>query len=64
MHIYHKQAEEKVKTVISDLEKLLPRDGEDISYYTHGIMDEPIKDLIEIKILMARANEAEERGSY
>ena len=63
MHAYHKQAEDYVKAVIADLQRLLPSDGDDISYYNPGILNSPIATLIDAKILMACANEAEGRNA-
>ncbi len=58
MHKYHEQAEAAVRDVIKQLECLLPRDGEDISYYNPGIMADPIRKLIGVQVLLACANEA------
>ena len=54
---YNKRAENLVRETIASLEKLLPKDGEDISYYNPGVLNEPIRKLIDIKILLACANE-------
>ena len=58
MHDYHERAEKTVRETIKLLQKLLPQDGEDISCYNPGIMNEPIRLLIDIKVLLAVANEA------
>uniref|UniRef100_A0A6M3KCX7 Uncharacterized protein n=1 Tax=viral metagenome TaxID=1070528 RepID=A0A6M3KCX7_9ZZZZ len=58
MHKYHQQAEVLVKQVMQDLEKLLPHDGEDISCYNPGAMDDSINSLIRVRTLLACANEA------
>jgi hypothetical protein len=47
------KAEKIVKEVIEELKRLLPRDGEDISFYNHCVLDESISDLIEAKAEMA-----------
>jgi hypothetical protein len=63
MHKYHKQAEERVQSVIEGLQLLMPRDGEDISCYNPAALDLAIRLLIDAKVLMACANEAEGRNA-
>ncbi len=54
---YHQQAEQLVQKVIEDLQRLLPHDGEDISYYNLCAVDTSILDLVEVRTLLGRADE-------
>ena len=55
---YHQQAEQLVRRVIEDLQRLLPCDGEDISYYNPCVVDTSILDLAKVRTLLGRADEA------
>jgi hypoxanthine phosphoribosyltransferase len=57
---HHQQAERLVRKVIEDLQRLLPRDGEDISCYNPCAIDASILSLVEVRTLLGRANEASE----
>ena len=52
MNKHFQKAEDKIRSAISSLQYLLPRDGEDISYYSHMFVDEALKNIIEAKGLM------------
>lgn len=58
---YHQQAELLVRKVIEDLQKLLPRDGEDISCYNPCAVDTSILDLAKVRTLLGRADEIAKR---
>ena len=60
MHKLHEHAETLLRRVIGDLQRLLPQDGEDISCYHHTAIDDPLHTLIEVRTLMARADDAKE----
>lgn len=55
---YHQQAEQLVREVIEDLQRLLPHDGEDISCYNPRAVDTSILNLAKVRTLLGRANEA------
>ena len=55
MSNYHQQAEQLVREVIRDLQRLLPHDGEDISYYKPCTVDVSILNLAEVRTLLGRA---------
>ena len=63
MHNYHRQAEDLVREVLEDLQKFLPHDGEDISYYNPSAVNASISNLISVKVLLACANEALSRNA-
>ena len=57
METYYDKAEKLIQETITELEKLISRkDGEDISYYKHSILNRPIQKLIDAKALMAVVN--------
>lgn len=58
MSKHHQQAEQLVQKVIEDLQRLLPRDGEDISCYNPCVVDVSILDLVKVRTLLGRADEA------
>jgi len=58
MSKHHQQAEQLVRKVIEDLQRLLPQDGEDISCYNPCVVDVSILDLVKVRTLMGRADEA------
>ena len=58
MSEYHQQAEQLVRRVIEDLQRLLPRDGEDISCYNPCAVDTSILNLAKVRTLLGRADEA------
>ena len=49
---YHQRAEQLVEEVIEDLQKLLPHDGEDISYYNPCAVDASILNLAKVRTLL------------
>lgn len=55
MHRHYATAEKLVRSAIEDLERLLPRDGENISFYAPTMLDSPIRKVIEAKVYMAMA---------
>ncbi len=57
MNKYHQQAEQLVRRVIKDLQRLLPCDGEDISCYNPCAVDTSIMDLVDVRTLIGRAQE-------
>jgi DNA mismatch repair ATPase MutS len=58
---YYQQAQQLVQRVIEDLQRLLPRDGEDISCYNPCAVDTSILGLVKVRTLLGRADEAEKR---
>lgn len=55
MNKYHQQVQQIVQEVIEDLRRLLPRDGEDISYYNPCAVDTAILDLVKVRTLLGCA---------
>ena len=62
MSEYHQQAEQLVREVIEDLQRLLPCDGEDISCYNPCAVDDSILNLAKVRTLLGRADETAKRG--
>jgi len=58
MNKHHQQAEQLVRKVLEDLQRLLPRDGEDISCFNPCAVDDSILDLAKVRTLLGRADEA------
>ena len=50
----HQQAEQLVREVIEDLQRLLPHDGEDISCYNPCAVDAAIMNLVKVRTLLDR----------
>lgn len=59
MNEYYQSAERIIKEVIKSLERLLPQDGEDISYYHSTAIDDDIIRLVNAKDKMARGEMVE-----
>lgn len=56
MSKYYQQAEQLVQRVVEDLQKLLPHDGEDISFYNLSAVDTSILNLVKVRTLLGCAN--------
>lgn len=52
MEVWMKRAEQLLIEVSKELQRLISDSGEDISYYNHTILNEPIKKLIDAKVMM------------
>lgn len=55
MSKYYQQAEQLVQRVVEDLQKLLPHDGEDISFYNLSAVDTSILNLVKVRTLLGCA---------
>jgi len=51
MNKHHQQAEQPMRKVLEDLQRLLPQDGEDISCYNPCVVDDSILDLVKVRTL-------------
>lgn len=57
----HQQAQQLVREIIEDLQRLLPCDGEDISCFNPCVVDVSILNLAKVRTFLGRADESTKR---